>query len=260
MVLRVVIRIDDICDRYDFLELKGWFISHYPQIPISFYICYTHENYRWRGEIWKIIKETIIDYKWEIGGHSRNHLYLPNLSITRLKKEIVNNIQDIEQNLKLVGLDYKVTSFAYPYGGFDKRVKKILKENGIIHGLTYSSNNNYKSQIIFTINNLYEIGISCNALNSVNDWNSRFDNAYENGDSYILCLHTSHWRRELNRENLKRIFKSHSIKELIASIKLFIGYLFKKNSLEKWNDLQKHIDYILKFSNVNFVTFKDLIK
>jgi len=259
MVLNIIIRVDDICDQYDFYNLKNWFISNYPQIPISFYITDSQYSYKWRKEVWNIIKDIIINYKWEVGGHTRNHYHLPDLSNDKIKDEIVDNIRDIHKGLKFVGIDYKITSFAYPYGEFDDRVKKILKENGIIHGLTYDSNEIYKSLLTIPGENLYEIGISCNALNSIDDWNSRFKEVYENGNTYILCLHTSHWIKGRNRENFKRIFKSKSIRELFMSVRRFTQYLFKKSSTVMWEYLKKHLEFILNCSNIQFITFKDLI-
>ncbi len=260
MSIKVIIRVDDICDRYDFYDLKNWFILNFPQIPVSFYIINSQYNYRWGKKVWNAIKNTIINYNWEIGGHTRNHYHLPDLPQEKLFDEIVENLRDIENRLKNAGLDYKITSFAYPFGEFDERVKKILKENGIIHGLTYEPGEDYLTQLIFPIDNLYEIGISCNASNSADDWNLKFKEVFERGDIYILCLHTSHWIRGRNRENLKRIFKSRSIKELYLYIRRFIIFLFKKSSLEMWDNLKQHLEFILKHSDIQFITFKDLIK
>ena len=156
-------------------------------------------------------------------------------------------------------MDYKITSFAYPYGEFDDRVKKIMKKNGILHGLTYSADINYETQIHIPENNLYEINISCNATGTLLDWNKRFNEVYNNGGVYILCLHTSHWNRGRNGKNLKRIYKSKSIKELYHSISRFFKYFFKKSTRQIWNMLSEHADFILEHSNVQFITFKDLI-
>lgn len=259
-LIKVIIRIDDICDRFDFYNLRDWFLSNFPQIPVAFYVMATQYSYTWRGNIWNKIKEIIVNNKWEIGGHSRNHPFLSQISNARQKSEILNNIQDIETNLNFVGLNYKITSFAYPYGDFDENIKRILKENNIPHGLTYVSDKNYKSQIKFPKDNLHEIGISCNASNSIKDWNERFKLVYEKGDSYILCLHTSHWIRGRNRKNIIRILKSRSIKELYFAIRRFLFYLFKKSSLYMWDTLRAHLEYILTHSNIQFITFKDLLE
>jgi len=260
VTVNVIIRIDDIFDKYDFYELKKWFVSNYPQIPISFYVMATHHSYYWNKKAWNEIKNVIIEYKWEIGGHTRDHPYLSNIPSERQKSEIVNNIMDIEKGLESAGLEYEITSFAYPYGDFDERVKKVLKENGIVHGLTYVANEIYDNQLNFPKDNLFEIGISCNATNSVDDWNIRFKDVYEKGDTYILCLHTSHWTRGQNRKNLARILKSGSIKEIYFSLRRFAKYIFKKSSVNMWKNLKKHLEFILTHSNVNFITFKDLLE
>ena len=260
MTIKIIIRVDDICDQYDFYDLRDWFTEKFPKIPVSFYAMDTQYPYRWRKKAWNQIKNTIINLNWEIGGHTRNHYHLPDLSQTTLLNEILGNIKDIEKGLNSVGLEYKIKSFAYPYGEFDERVKNTLKEHGILYGLTYDSNENYKTQIAFPKDNLYEIGVSCNATNSLNDWNLRFKDVYENGDLYILCLHTSHWIRGRNRENLKRIFKARSYKELYWAIKRFCMFLFKKNSLEMWDKIKQHLEFILTHQDIQFITYKDLLK
>lgn len=259
MTINIIIRVDDISDRFDFYDLKKWFIANFPQIPVCFYVQYSHYKYKWDKKVWNEIKKMIKNYNWEIGGHSRTHPHLPMLTNSQLKQEIENNIRDVEKNLKLVGLNYKITSFAYPYGEFDERVKKILCENGIIHGLTYIIVENYDSQLFFPKDNLYEIGIGCNATGTIEDWKLKFDNIYKNGDSYILCLHTSLWTKKQNGRNLKRIFRSKSIKELYFSLKRFFKFIFKKGSKEMWNLLGQHLEYINNFSNIHFITLKDLL-
>ena len=258
--INVIIRIDDICDRYDFYDLKNWFIENYPQIPLSIYITDSHYPYKWGKEVWNDIKNTIINYNWEIGGHTRNHYHLPDLPEKKLFDEIIKNIEDIENELNSVRFDYKITSFAYPFGEFDNRVKIILEKVGIIHGLTYEAGENYKSQLKFPKDNLYEIGISCNASNSVDNWNLRFKQVYESGDIYILCLHTSHWIKGRNRENLRRIIKSRTLKGFLSNSKRFLEHLFRKSSLEMWTNLKKHLEFILTHPNIQFITFKDLIE
>lgn len=260
MTIKVIVRVDDISDRSDFYVLKVWVLSNFPEIPISIYLNATHHNYRWRKKDWNLIKSMIIEFKWEIGGHTRHHPHLPKLATVKLKEEISENLKDIENGLKSVDLNYKVTSFAYPYGEFDARAKEVLKEHGIIHGLTYTDEEEYDNQLIVPNNNLFEIGISCNAKNDVSVWNKRFKYVYENGDLYILCLHTPLWNKNSNRSNLKRIFRSRSIKEFFISIRQFFKYFIKKSTLERWNDLKEHLDFIKNHSNVQFITYKDLIE
>lgn len=260
MIVNVIVRIDDVSDRFDFFELEKWFLTNYPKIPISFYVNATQYPYRWRKKGWISIKKVITNYKWEIGGHTRSHPHLPKLTHKKLEEEIVKNLSDIQNNLNSIGLPYLITSFSYPYGEFDERVKIILKKNGIIHGLTYTSGEEYESQLDIPYDNLYEIGISCNATNSIENWNNRFNKVYNNGNTYILCLHTPLWRKANNRSNLVRIVKSKSIKELFIATKRFCNYLFKKSSSEMWDKIKLHLDFIIDHSNIQFITFKDLLK
>ena len=60
MTIKIIIRVDDICDQYDFSNLRNWFIENFPQIPVSFYVMDTQYNYRWRSKSWNQIKNTIL--------------------------------------------------------------------------------------------------------------------------------------------------------------------------------------------------------
>ena len=65
MTFNVIIRIDDIGDKYDFYDLRDWFISNYPRIPVCFYMMYSHYKYRWDKKVWNEIEE-ILDREVEI--------------------------------------------------------------------------------------------------------------------------------------------------------------------------------------------------
>ena len=126
MSIKVIIRIDDIKDQFDFNELKSFFIENFPQIPICFYVCKTHLRHFWKDSLWLNIKDTIKQYKWEIGGHTLNHTPLDGLSKDQIILEIEENIRHIEEGLKRCDLDYKVTSFAYPWRIYNNFVKEKL--------------------------------------------------------------------------------------------------------------------------------------
>lgn len=259
MNINVIIRIDDISSKFDFYDLKKWFVKHFPEIPVCFYAQSTQLKYMWQKAGWKKIKKTILKYKWEVGGHTRNHSHLKLLSEKDLKEDIEKNVKDIEIGLKSVGLNYKVTSFAYPYGEFNEEIKIILKSNGIFFGLTYVKGEVYETLLTLP-KDLHEIGISCNATNSIEDWNKRFKEVYEKGDLYILCLHTPHWSRGNLFLNFKRIIKAKTLKCLYVSIKRFKNQFKVKNSKFMWQMLEEHIKFIKTHSGIRFTTFKLLFE
>ncbi|MHA1293068.1 MAG: polysaccharide deacetylase family protein [Promethearchaeota archaeon] len=259
MAVKVLIRVDDISDKFDVYDLSKWFIKKFPEIPVCIYANATHFSYMWQKAGWKKIKDMINKYKWEIGGHSRTHRYLSKLPTNELKNDIEKNLEDIEKGLKSVGFNYKITSFAYPYGDLNEKVKELLKSNGILFGLTYTNKKEYQSLLNIPKDNLYEIGISCNAQNSVADWNNKFEYVYKNGDTYILCLHTSHWFKGRNRKNILRIIKSKSIKCFYISLKRFFRQLKRKSKIYMWDQLEQHLNYIKSFPDIDFITFKHLI-
>ncbi len=73
----------------------------------------------------------LCDYGIEIGGHTRNHLDLSKCDDKQLINEIAGCKDDIEQLLKK-----KVTSFAYPFGGLNERVKDITKKSGYAYAVS----------------------------------------------------------------------------------------------------------------------------
>ena len=62
---------------------------------------------------------------WEIGCHSSTHVNFSNLSEKQIENEIVNSKKIIESKL-----GKEVTSFAYPKGIHDERVKDAVKNAG----------------------------------------------------------------------------------------------------------------------------------
>lgn len=67
----------------------------------------------------------------EIGGHTADHKYLPDLSRDRQRYEITQNKIDLEGQL-----GREIKSFAYPTGGFDDVIKKMVKEAGYTSACT----------------------------------------------------------------------------------------------------------------------------
>ena len=61
----------------------------------------------------------------DIGSHTRSHPYLPDVSSERRREEIFGSKARLEQETGI-----KVSSFAYPSGGFDEEIKKLAKEAG----------------------------------------------------------------------------------------------------------------------------------
>lgn len=60
-----------------------------------------------------------------IGSHAVTHSYLPGLTERRLKDEIINSKIILESRL-----NKKVLFFSYPGGGFNEKIKQIVKEAG----------------------------------------------------------------------------------------------------------------------------------
>jgi peptidoglycan/xylan/chitin deacetylase (PgdA/CDA1 family) len=60
-----------------------------------------------------------------IGSHAQTHAYLPDLSEAELQEEIKGSKLDLEKELGV-----KIDFIAYPVGGFNDRIKQIVKDAG----------------------------------------------------------------------------------------------------------------------------------
>lgn len=72
---------------------------------------------------WQEIKE-LSEYGIEFGSHTRSHHNLTRAAAGEIKKEIVGSKKEIEDRL-----GREVSTFAYPFGDFNRAVKKIAAEN-----------------------------------------------------------------------------------------------------------------------------------
>jgi peptidoglycan/xylan/chitin deacetylase (PgdA/CDA1 family) len=73
---------------------------------------------------WENIAELSKDGSVEIGAHSVNHEILPNLPPGTMEREILDSKEIIERRT-----GGRVSSFAYPNGSYDERVKSKVSEN-----------------------------------------------------------------------------------------------------------------------------------
>jgi len=73
------------------------------------------------------IQELIRDGLVTIGAHTVHHPALTGLSLEECREEIVGSA---EQCRRLTGME--VSSFAYPYGDMNERVRQIVAESGFV--------------------------------------------------------------------------------------------------------------------------------
>jgi len=89
-----------------------------------------------------------------IGGHTVNHPFLEKLTYKQQMKEIKDNRDKLNKNLKI-----KVDTFGYPYGSFNEESIKILKELKFLCGCSGTSGLNKQPIDEYK---LKRITISCN--------------------------------------------------------------------------------------------------
>lgn len=80
-----------------------------------------HSNNLTDEQMREIVRSGLV----EVGGHTVSHLSLPSLAKERAIWEIENDKRYLEDHFGI-----KLTSFAYPYGGFDSGVIELVKKAG----------------------------------------------------------------------------------------------------------------------------------
>ena len=106
--------------------------------------CFIVSDYIGQDNIWDLEKGLIqiplmteddisewIKYGMEIGAHSKKHLDLTQITEDDVKKEIKDCKNDLEKKFKVV-----INDFCYPYGRFNNKICKIVKESGYLSALT----------------------------------------------------------------------------------------------------------------------------
>ncbi len=74
--------------------------------------------------VWAQVKE-MLTQGIAFGSHTRHHTYLPDIPVVGQKDEIVGSKKVLEEELGT-----KIKYFAYPIGGFNAQIKKIIKDAG----------------------------------------------------------------------------------------------------------------------------------
>lgn len=251
MSTQVIIRFDDIRGP-DLMQLFRWFDNKYPKIPCSVFALSTDTE--WDIRSWQHARQCIEKRGWEIGGHTRNHPMLSQLSKPAIRTAIENNIADIESGLMAAGLDYSVETFAYPGGDHDDRVVAALKEIGIPNGLTFTDGFPYQSvDAVPTGEDRYRWGVTHNGSFSVEVWNERFDRVAERDGLYVLGLHPTYWDNGFVGPIRRYLHHDVSWSYLRRSLRRGIK---RSSNSDQWSMLNKHIEHIKSVDDVFFTTFR----
>lgn len=238
MGTNVIIRADDITGER--LRYTGrWFRKFHPDVPCTGFA--TGPNPHWTQEDWEVALDLIVDFGWELGGHTVTHPMLPTLDSADIRREIRDNKEFIENGLASAGLEYSLQSFAYPTGSYDNRVIDILQEEGYACGLTYPDGFPYRScDGIPMGRDRYTWGITHNAFLGVDEWNDRFDRVDQSHQLYIFCLHPPWWWDTSNEPDS-------------------IGEDFEQGWADQWNQFNDHLHYIKQADDVNFITVRQAL-
>lgn len=116
-------------------------------IPATFYI-YTGVTGSPKYMNWDELR-VLVSFNMEIGSHTKNHPKLTKLQNFKLKEELKESKNILENKLNI-----KVTDFAYPYGDYNNSVIQALKDYGYTSSRTFSKSiyNDFKD--LYTLNAL----------------------------------------------------------------------------------------------------------
>lgn len=99
----------------------------------------------WQTLNWKEI-QLLHEAGMTVGSHAFTHKILIKMSNGELKKEIMESKELIEKNI-----GDKIFAFSYPHGAFNKKVKKVLKENKFCCACTSIEGINNSHSDIFSL-------------------------------------------------------------------------------------------------------------
>lgn len=167
----------------------------------------------------------VLDKKFEIGAHSMTQPDLTKVSSAEAKREIEDSKAYLED---LLG--HNISMFAYPYGRYDEKVTKMVKEAGFIAARTCDPGgfnlpqDPYQWHVTLIASN----GSPLMALriwwrfhlwkpSSLLDWESRakslFDLALEEGGIYHIYGHSAEFEENNTWDKLERVLDYISCKE-----------------------------------------------
>jgi peptidoglycan/xylan/chitin deacetylase (PgdA/CDA1 family) len=255
MVTDVIIRFDDIRGP-DLVRLAEWFDAHHPEVPCAVFTMATDSE--WDRRSWQCAKHCIEQRDWEVGGHTREHPLLSQLSEAEITEAIRTNVADIESGLATVGLTYSVETFAYPGGDHDDRVVAALEAEDIPNGLTFTDGFPYQSvDAVPTGDDRRRWGVTHNGEFDICVWNDRFDRVAEQDGLYVLGLHPTYWENKLFDPIIRYLY--HDVSRSYLRRNLRHG-LKRKSKSSRWETLDEHIRYIKDYSKVQFTTFRECVE
>lgn len=238
MTTEIIIRADDLTGTR-LRRMATWFEDRHPTVPCSVFAYYT--DTRWTDADWQRAGDLVTERGWEVGGHTRDHPMLSLLSEEDIRTAIARNVDDIEDGLAEAGVEYSVTSFAYPCGDYDDRVVDVMVESDLACGLTFPDGFPYRSAATVPEGrDRYRWGVTHAAKFALEVWNSRFDRVHEQDGCYVFCFHPDWWWSFEEADPLPPDADHPGFES-------------------EWDHLDEHLAYLKAKSDIRFVTYADLV-
>jgi peptidoglycan/xylan/chitin deacetylase (PgdA/CDA1 family) len=89
-----------------------------------------------------------------IGSHTLSHGYLPGMSDTKLREELVDSRQILQQQLA-----EPITSLAYPGGAFDARVERMSRDAGYLDAVSVIKGYSQRSDALYRLQRVGVYGV-----------------------------------------------------------------------------------------------------
>ncbi|MFT5388163.1 MAG: peptidoglycan/xylan/chitin deacetylase (PgdA/CDA1 family) [Lysobacterales bacterium] len=140
----VVITFDDA---YDDNFVHAFSVTNEYNFPVTLFVPSTEVGTE--GIMNKKQLRQLLDMGVTIGSHSLNHTYLPDAPYAKQVEEIHDSKTDLERML-----DIKVDYFAYPIGGFSKKIKKVVRSAGYKAAMATNRGYDKANNDLFEINRI----------------------------------------------------------------------------------------------------------
>jgi len=156
------------------------------------------------------IKE-MANYGITFGSHTVNHPYLTQIDHKEAEKEIQDSRKMVSD---LIGMP--IDTFCYPYGDYNKEIKKLVKESGFDMAFTTNPGINNRNT------DLYELRRrEISARDSLFDFMKKLSGAYDLLHRAIQKKRKIVHRLKLDALRLGRLFKAHRLREFQAKRESF---------------------------------------
>jgi peptidoglycan-N-acetylglucosamine deacetylase len=224
-------------------DLKLADLLHSCHLPATFYVI-PNSKYKGRKTLSDNDLRSLRSAGFEIGGHSVSHPKLPKLNSTQIAREVRECKQVLEQ-----ALGENVSMFCYPFGRFDARVVREVREAG------YRGARTTRMFSLSTEFDPFQMPISLQAYpHGVTGYMKNFG---RNRNVPAFWSYMTTWRKatswlDLGKQLFDEVMQHGGIWHLY-------GHSWEIEEEGLWEKLRELLEYVSKREGVSYATNGELI-